>query len=139
MRISVSDKYLNLIRGDAKYFANWLKWSGTEVTVLKPKKEEIEAYEIAYGKQASTFSRTPQYYTFHKGFVSVDSLDFGLKENIQDTDVLVYLPDTEIDSGDLLQFERVDKRFTYQIEPLQNYQNFMYRAALRLLDVENLK
>ena len=34
MRISVSDKYLELVRNDAKYFAEWLRWSGTEVTVL---------------------------------------------------------------------------------------------------------
>lgn len=139
MRISVTDKYLDLVRGDAKYFAKWLEWSGTEVTVLKPKKEAIEAYVIAYGAQASTFSRTPEYYTFHKGYISIDSLDFGLKENVQDQDAIVYLPDTEIDSGDLLQFERVGKRFTYQIEPLQNYQNFVYRSALRLIDVEELK
>ena len=139
MRISVTDKYLNLVRGDAKYFAKWLEWSGTEVTVLKPKKDVIEAYEIAYGAQASTFSRTSEYYTFHKGYISIDSLDFGLKENVQDTDAIVYLPNTEIDSGDMLQFERVGKRFTYQIEPLQNYQNFVYRSSLRLIDVEELK
>ena len=138
MRISVSDKYLELVRNDAKYFAEWLRWSGTEVTVLKPIKEAIEAYEIAYGKQASTFSRTSEYYTFHKSYISVDSLDYGLKENVQDTDVLIFLPDNTIDSGDLVQFDRVGKRFTYQIEPLQNYQNFIYRASLRLLDVEDL-
>lgn len=139
MRISVTDKYLDLVRGDAKYFAKWLEWSGTEVTVLKPKRDVIEAYEIAYGVQASTFSRTSEYYTFHKGYISIDSLDFGLKENVQDTDVLIFLPDTEIDSGDMVQFERVGKRFTYQIEPLQNYQNFVYRSNLRLIDVEEVK
>ena len=139
MRISVTDKYLNLVRGDAKYFAKWLEWSGTEVTVLKPKRDVIEAYVTAYGAQMSTFSRTPEYYTFHKGYMSIDSLDFGLKENVQDQDVIVYLPNTEIDSGDLVQFERVGKRFTYQIETLKNYQNIVYRSSLRLIDVEELK
>lgn len=138
MRTSVVDKYLDLVRDDAKYFSRWLEWSGTEVRVLKLKKEEVEKYELAFGTSATTFERTPKYYRFITGYMSLDSLDFGKKENVHDLDILVYLPNTEIDTGDLIQFEKVGKLFTYQIEPIENYQNFVYRSALRLLDVETV-
>ena len=136
MRTSVIDKYLEIVRDDAKYFSKWLKWSGTEVQVLKLKKEEVEKYEVAFGTSATTFERTPKYYRFITGYMSLDSLDFGKKENVHDLDILVYLPNSEIDAGDLIQFVKSGKLFTYQIEPLENYQNFVYRSALRLLDVE---
>ena len=138
MRTSVVDKYLDLVRDDAKYFSKWLEWSGTEVRVLKLKKEEVEKYELTFGTSATTFERTPKYYRFITGYMSLDSLDFGKKENVHDLDILVYLPNTEIDTGDLIQFVKVGKLFTYQIEPIENYQNFVYRSALRLLDVETV-
>lgn len=139
MRTSVTDKYLELVRGDSTYYAKWLEWSGTEVSILKPKKEEVEKYMVTFGTSASTFERTPKYYTFKKGFAAVDSLDFGKKENIHDLNILVYFPNTEIDAGDLVQFEKNGKKYTYQVEPLENYQNFLYRTALSLIDAEDLK
>ena len=53
--------------------------------------------------------------------------------------ILVYFPNTEIDAGDLVQFEKNGKKYTYQVEPLENYQNFLYRTALSLIDAEDLK
>lgn len=139
MRTSVTDKYLELVRGDSAYYSKWLEWSGTEVYVLKLKKDEVEKYMVTFGTSASTFERTPRYYNFKKGYMAVDSLDFGKKENIHDLNILVYLPNTEIDAGDLIQFEKNHKKYTYQIEPLENYQNFLYRTAISLLDVEDVK
>lgn len=139
MRQSVLDRYMNFMRGDAKYFEQYLKWSGTEVVVLKPRKDVIENYVTAFGTSASTFERIPKYYTFITGYINVDPLAFGYKENVADIEVLVYLPNTKIDAGDLLQFERTHKRYTYSINPLQNYQDFLYMSTIRLLDVEEIK
>ena len=138
MRKSVVDKYLDLVRGDAKYFANYLKWMGTEVNVLKPRPEALENYELAYGASASTFERSPENYSYSKAWISLDALDFGKKENVHDLDILVYLPNQEVGTGDLIQFEKVGRLFTYQAEPLDNYQNFVYRTVLKLIDVEDL-
>lgn len=138
MRTSVVDKYLNLVRNDARYFANYLKWMGTEVNVLKARPESLENYELAYGATASTFERNPENYSYSKAWISLDSLDFGKKENVHDLDILVYLPNNELMTGDLIQFEKLGRLFTYQVEPLDNYQNFVYRTILKLLDVEDL-
>lgn len=138
MRKSVIDNYLDLIRSDAKYFANYLKWMGTEVQVLKARPEALENYELAYGASASTFERNPTNYTYSKAWISLDSLDFGRRENVHDLDIVVFLPNNELYSGDLIQFEKVGRLFTYQVDPPENYQNFIYRAQLRLIDVEDL-
>ena len=95
MRTSVTDKYLELVRGDSTYYAKWLEWSGTEVSILKPKKEEVEKYMVTFGTSASTFERTPKYYTFKKGYAAVDALirliEEGKKEEliIQDTELVI--------------------------------------------------
>jgi len=137
MRKSVVDKYLALVRGDANYFKNYLKWMGTEVNVLKPK-EELQKYQTAYGKSASTFERNSSNYNYIKAWISLDSLDFGKKENIHDLDIVIYVPEVNLKTGDLIQFEKLDRLYTYQAEPLENYQNFIYRTVLRLLDVDDL-
>ena len=138
MRNSMIDKYLDLVRSDAKYFANYLKWMGNEVQVLKPRQEALENYELAYGATASTFERNPSNYAYSKAWITLDSLDFGKKENVNDLDSIVYLPNNNIGTGDLIQLEKVGRLFTYQVEPLDNYQNFIYRAQLKLIDVEDL-
>ena len=94
MRTSVTDKYLELVRGDSAYYSKWLEWSGTEVYVLKLKKDEVEKYMVTFGTSASTFERIPKYYDFKKGYMAVDSLDFGKKENVHDLNILVYPPNT---------------------------------------------
>jgi len=139
MRKSVVDRYVESIRQDAKYFRNWLKWMGTEVMVLKPREEALENYELAYGATASTFERTPENYTYSKAYVAIDPLiDFNQKENILDLDCVIYLPNSEIHTGDLVQFEKLGRMFTYQVEPLFDYQNFLYRSIFKLIDVEDL-
>ena len=52
MRTSVTDKYLELVRGDSAYYSKWLEWSGTEVYVLKLKKDEVEKYMVTFGTSA---------------------------------------------------------------------------------------
>lgn len=139
MRKSVWDKYVASIRQDAKYFGNWLRWMGNEVMVLKPRPEALENYELAYGASASTFERTPANYTYHKANVAIDqNVDFNKKENIQDLDTVLYLPNNKIETGDLLQVEKLGRIFTYQLEPLDDYQNFLYRTIARLIDVQDL-
>lgn len=139
MRKSVVDKYIASIRQDAKYFAKWLEWAGNEVLVLKPRPEALENYELAYGANASTFERTPENYTYHTAYITVDQLiDFNKMENVQDLDTVLYLPNNKIESGDLIQFEKLGRLFTYQPEPLDNYQNFLYRAVIHLVDVQDL-
>ena len=139
MRKSVVDRYLDSIRQDAKYFANWLKWMGNEVMVLKPKPEALQNYELAYGASASTFERTPENYAYSKAYITIDAmLDFNKKENVQDLDTVLYLPNQEIQTGDLVQVEKVGRLFTYQLEPLDNYQNFLFRTYAHLIDVQDL-
>jgi len=139
MRKSVIDKYLALIRGDANYFKNYLKWMGTEVFVLKPKLDVLEKYQTSYGASMSTFERNSSNYNYITAWISLDSLDFGKKENIHDLDIVIYIPDIDLKTGDLIQFEKLGRLYTYQAEPLENYQNFIYRTVLRLLDVDDLK
>jgi hypothetical protein len=139
MRKSVVDKYLSVIRNDANYFKNYLKWMGTEVFVLKPKIEVLEKYQTAYGASMSTFERNAANYTYTKAYISIDSLDFGKKENIHDLDIVIYIPEIELKTGDLVQFEKLGRLYTYQAEPLENYQNFIFRSILRLTDVDDLK
>ena len=139
MRKSVVDKYIASIRQDAKYFANWLKWMGNEVMVLKPRPESLENYELAYGASASTFERTPENYKYYKAHIAIDAmLDFNKKENIQDLDTVLYLPNNKIETGDLVQVEKLGRIFTYQLDPLDDYQNFLYRTYAHLIDVQDL-
>lgn len=135
MRVSVVDKYLKLVRPDQKLYARWLKNYGTEVQVLKPRKDTMEEFIIAYGESASTFDRTPSWYEFHTGYMSVDSLEFSRPENVTDTDILIFLPDMVIEPGFLVQYKKLGRVYTYQVDTVENYQDYMFRTVLRAIDV----
>lgn len=138
MNQSIFEKYNQMIQNDAKYFSNWLRWAGTEVTVLKPKISVIQEYVTAYGASLSTFERTPEYYDITTAYISLDPLEFGKKENVQELDSLIYSGDTELKPGYFVQLKRGNKIFTYTVDPYENYQNFAYRTILRLVDVLDL-
>lgn len=138
MRTSVVDKYIKTVKPDQKLYSRWLRNYGTEVQILKPKKREMENYVISYGASSSTFERIPKWYDFKIGYASVDALDFSRPENVHDSDVFIHFSeDGELGSGDLVQFSKNNKIYTYQVDIVENYHNFLYRTVLRSLDVEN--
>lgn len=137
MKTSTVDKYITLIKADAKYLKMWIKLNGVEVSILKPRAEVVERYQTSFNADNSSFSLTQEFYSFHKGYLLIDSMDFGRLENITESDTLTYLPDKEIGVGDIIQFRRYGRLYSFTVTPRESFHEFIYRIGLELIGVHD--